>query len=302
MIQRRFVIDLSPNREIHFPEISPSEWVPLLEPHSDADMKSITSIRHVDIPSKQQLSRTKPENGVIPETSHRYQMKTITLPMKMPVYLSSKHSLPGSCCPLRGLILNFFFLRIPVELLTAPVRLRCHNADNRMGKTVIDRRCRLRARLHCLQPRKHVFRVIIVGSPRRPGRGARDFYDFLVLVVRSNERQLAVNRIRFGRVDLMRAAFLTHGVKRGALAAVAHNGPLASLNTRESAITVSERSFIRVEKAFRIGDCGDAGIRIFALIFPDEHSAVGDDTLGVSFVRINVHQIAPMAHPLIKNT
>src|SRR6202041_3073184 len=83
------------------------------------------------------------------------------------IYTLSLHdALPISVVAV-SLVQNLFFCWIPVKFLARPVRLRRHDAGDRMSEAIVHGRDGLLPRTHALEPVRHVLDGHVIDGHRR---------------------------------------------------------------------------------------------------------------------------------------
>src|SRR5215469_13181933 len=122
-----------------------------------------------------------------------------------------------------------------------------------------------------------------------------------LLAGRRNEWNIVIRRTRFIGIKFLPSSFLGHDKERCAFPPIILDRAIPSLNSGETAIAVAKSSFVRIEKAFWVGNHRCACVRIFPTVIPHENAPTRHHGFRIGLVSPEVDKITPVTQPLIKN-
>src|SRR5215469_10151527 len=158
-----------------------------------------------------------------------------------------------------------------------------------MGESIVHRTMRLLARSHALEPVRHVPKRQVIDAHRRK----------LVFGLPGKQNILRSPGSVDIRVVFVRALFLDQLIPRAALASDVDERSLLTHVAGETGSVIAEAGRVADQKTFWILKKGLEGVGIFAAIMPGENTAVSNYGPRKAVVHEPVHEIDPVAHPLI---
>src|ERR1700728_4122555 len=132
---------------------------------------------------------------------------------------------------------DLFISWIPVQPFPAPVRLRCHDAHQRVRKAMVDVGIGRCARLHGLEPVGDMDHAVVIGTARVWRLSSWNLHNLLAVLWPRDDRNLRIDCSPAFRIELVQASLPGDCKQRGTLATIILDGAGAALNPRKTPVT-----------------------------------------------------------------